>query len=113
MWGECGGAVGDALQLLIPSDEADCSSDTIHLPWLNLNLPGCSMSNSLRTAAIRQANSKLFFSLFLRSNKGGSKVQPVKRQKIRRTLSTPRLARVLYEASPLSTVVRKRADVDT
>lgn len=50
----------DALQLLIPSDEADSSSDTIHLPWLNLNLPGCSMSNSLRTAGIRQATSNCF-----------------------------------------------------
>lgn len=44
----------DALQLLVPSDDAQSSSDRCHLPWLNLNLPGCGMSNSLATDGICQ-----------------------------------------------------------
>lgn len=51
----------DALQLLVPSDEAESSSDRFHLPCLNLNLPGCGMSNSLRTTGICQPTSKCFF----------------------------------------------------
>lgn len=31
----------DAPQLLVPSDDAQWSSDRCHLPCLNLNLPGC------------------------------------------------------------------------
>lgn len=57
----------DALQLLVPSDEGASSSDIFHLPSLNLNLPGCSTSNSLRTNGIYQQTSKRFF---LCCNKG-------------------------------------------
>lgn len=46
----------DALQLLVPSDEAESSSDRFYLPCLNLNLPGCGMSNSLRTNGISQTS---------------------------------------------------------
>lgn len=60
----------DALQLLIPSDEAESSSDTIHLPCLNPNLPRCGMSNSLGTNGICQPTSKCFFYFFLCHNKG-------------------------------------------
>lgn len=55
----------DALQLLVPSDEAESSSDRFHLPCLNLNLPGCGTSNSLRTNGICQPTSKCFSFLSL------------------------------------------------
>lgn len=95
----------DAPQLLIPSDEADSGSDTIHLPWLNLNLPGCSMSNSLRTAAIRQAISNCFS---FGSSAVTTAVQRFSQSSSKR--SRPR-TRLLW-GSLLSTVVRKLAGVD-
>lgn len=49
-----------ALKLLVPSDEPESSSDRFHLPCLNLNLPRCSTSNSLRTNGICQPTSKCF-----------------------------------------------------
>lgn len=60
----------DALQLLVPSDDAQSSSDRCHLPCLNLNLAGCGMSNSLRTNGICQPTSKLFFTSVLAITKG-------------------------------------------
>lgn len=50
----------DALQLLVPSDEAELRSDRFHLPFLNLNLPEYGMSNSLGTNGIRQPTSNVF-----------------------------------------------------
>lgn len=60
----------DALQLLVPSDEAESSSDRFYLPCLNLNLPGCGMSNSLRTNGISQTSSKMLFFYFSAVTKG-------------------------------------------
>lgn len=86
-----------------------CSSDTIHLPWLNLNLPGCSMSNSLGTTGIRQATSNCFS---FRSSAVTKAVQRFSQSSSKRSAiaSLPR-TRPLW-ASLLSTVVRKLADVD-
>lgn len=99
----------DALQLLIPSDEADSSSDTIHLPWLNLNLPGCSMSNSLRTAGIRQATSNCFSFRFSTVTKA---VQRFSQSSSKRSAVASLLRTRPLWGAWLSTVVRKLADVD-
>lgn len=68
----------DALQLLVPADEAEPSFDRFHLPCLNLNLPGCGMSNSLRTNEICQPTSKsLFFPFSFSAMTKGFKRSPI------------------------------------
>lgn len=60
----------NALQLLVPSDDAQSSSDRCHLPCLNLNSPGCGLSNSLGTNGICQPTSNLFFTSVSAITKG-------------------------------------------
>ena len=73
----------DALQLLVQSDEAESSSDRFHLPSLNLNLPGCSMSNSLRTNRVCQPTSQcVFFPFPSLLKQRGSNMHPLKQQEI-------------------------------
>lgn len=68
----------DALQQLVLSDDAKSGSDRFHLPCLNLNLPRCGMSNSLRTNGICQPTSKCFLLLSLPLTKGCSPTQAPK-----------------------------------
>lgn len=76
-----------------------------HLPWLNLNLPGCSMSNSLRTTAIRQATSNCFSAVT-------TPVQRFSQSSSKRSAVHPRHRAHPLWGSLLSTAVHKLARVD-